>query len=372
MMKITITRDEMQKKLGDVQNIVEKKTVMPILSHCLLEVGGAGGAIYATDLNMAIREPVELLGAEQEGAWCIPATKLYEISKEVDEDIVIQEDEVGWIKLKSGKSNFRIACMNVEDYPRWPVIEEKKSVGIKASVLLSMIDKTLYCAGETDKRYAFNALLFHIDGANKVMTAVGTDGHRLAVITKPVNVDFEDEIKVIVPRKAVTEIRKFIAANQDDITFDVTDKYVRFNLGEVVFLTRIIEGMYPNYEQAVPKDNDKKAVMDCETLIKSLRRVSLMSAVSKEKSKVVRVDLGEGQMNIFAVDMGIGEANEGMSVDYEGETLTLGFNARYMLDCLLSMETPRAVAFLKDGLSPVLLKEEGSEDYRCVVMPMRI
>jgi DNA polymerase-3 subunit beta len=372
MMKITITRDEMQKKLGDVQNIVDKKTVMPILSHCLLEVGGQGAAVYATDLETAIKEPVQLLGSDREGSWCIPAKKLYEISKEVDEDIVIEEDEVGWIKLKSGKSNFRIACMNADDYPRWPVIEEKKTIGIKASVLLSMIDKTLYCAGETDNRYAFNALLFHIDGTHKLMTLVGTDGHRLAVITKPVNVDFEDEIKVIVPRKAVTEIRKFIAVNQDDITFDVTDKYVRFNLGEVVFLTKIIEGMYPNYEQAVPRDNDKKAVMEREPLMKSLRRVSLMSAISKEKSKVVRVDIGEGQMNIFAVDMGIGEANESLNVEYEGETLTLGFNAKYMLDCLLSMETDRVVALLKDGLSPVLMKEEGSEDYRCVVMPMRI
>jgi DNA polymerase-3 subunit beta len=372
MMKITITKDEMQKKLGDVQNIVERKTVMPILSHCLLEVGGRGGAIYATDLETAIREPLELLGSENEGSWCIPAKKLFEISKEVDEDIVIEEDEVGWIKLKSGKSNFRIACMNPDDYPRWPVIEEKKTVRIKASVLLSMIDKTLYCAGEADNRYAFNALLFHVDGANKVMTAVGTDGHRLAIITKPVEVDSADEMKIIVPRKAVTEIRKFIAAKEDEVTFDITDKYVRFNLGDVVFLTKIIEGMYPNYEQAVPKNNDKKAVMDRESLIKSMRRVSVMSAVSKEKSKVVRVDLGEGQMNIFAVDMGVGEANEGLSIDYEGETLTLGFNARYMLDSLLSMETPRVVAHLMDGLSPVLLKEEGSEDYKCIVMPMRI
>ena len=372
MMKITITREEMQKKLGDVQNIVEKKTVMPILSHCLLEVGGRGAAVYATDLETAIKEPVELLGSEQEGSWCIPAKKLYEISKEVDEDIVIEEDEVGWIKLKSGKSNFRIACMNPDDYPRWPVIEEKKTVGIKASALLSMIDKTLYCAGETDNRYAFNALLFHVDANRKVMTVVGTDGHRLAVITKPVDVDFQDDIKVIVPRKAVTEIRKFIAAKEDDITFDITDKYVRFNLGEVVFLTKIIEGMYPNYEQAVPRDNDKTAVMDREQLMKSLRRVSLMSAVNKEKSRIVRVDLGESLMNVFAVDMGIGEANEALSVDYEGESLTLGFNSRYMLDCLMSMETSRVVALLKDSLSPVLLKEENSDDYRCVVMPMRI
>ena len=177
-MKVSVEKDELQKKLSDIQNIVEKKNTMPILNHFLFMVDDAA-YITATDLETAFKEPIKL-GIAEEGKMCIPARKLFEIVKEMDGEVSLESADTQWVKVKSGKSNFRLASLSADDFPVWPSLESTEEMEIDSSLLLEMIDKSIYAAGESDTRYVLNGLLFHVKPSGALIV-VGTDGHRLAL-----------------------------------------------------------------------------------------------------------------------------------------------------------------------------------------------
>lgn len=368
-MKITVKKEQLQEKLSDIQAIAEKKTTMQVLSHFLLDVSSEGVTLSATDLETAIREPLSAEKIEAEGSVCIPARKLFEIVREVEGEITISSDDSEWIRVKSGASNFRLACLKADEFPKWPHMEESENMTLKASDLLLMIEKTLYSAGESDTRYTLNGLLFHLKPSEKKLVVVGTDGHRLSAISHSSEIPLHDEMKVIVPRKAASELRRFLDNGDDEVTVVLGKNHIEFDIGEIKFLTRLIEGTYPNYDQVIPSSNEKKVSMSRENFFKALKRTSVMS---KEKSNAVKIDVKDNSMTITASNPDLGEAKDEVSVNYTGEEISLGFNARYIIDALSAMDSEEVTFELQDPLSPTLLKESTSENYRCVVMPMRI
>jgi len=367
-MKITVAKEQLLEKLSDIQSIVEKKTTMQILSHFLLQVAKDKTEIAATDLETAIKEPLGVERVEEEGSICIPARKLFEIVREVEGAVSLSTDDGEWVRIKAGASNFRLACLNAEEFPKWPVMEEGEKVSLEASVLRKVIEKTLYSAGESDTRYTLNGLLFHIKPAEERFIVVGTDGHRLAAVYNALTQGISSELKVIVPRKAANELRKFLGDGEADVHLAIGKNHVQFEVGEVKFLTRLIEGSYPNYEQVVPLSNEKKVIVEKEMFVKALRRVSVMS---RERSNAVKIDFKPGLITVTASNPDLGEARDEVSAQYEGEEISLGFNARYLLDTLSAIESENARIALHDPMSPALLKEADSEDYLCVIMPMR-
>ena len=374
-MKISVSKDEMQEKLANIQNIVEKKNTMPILSHFLLNAGKKGSYIIATDIETALKEPLDVT-VEKEGKICIPARKLFEIVREVDGDLSFETIDEQWLRVRAGASDFRLACLPHSDFPAWPSalgagdIEE---VTIHGSLLMEMIEKTLYSAGESDTRYTLNGLLFHAKPQDKSLTVVGTDGHRLALIIRQMDSEVKEEKRIIIPRKAVSELRRFLTSSDDketsEVKISIGEKHLLFSVAKIQFLTRLIDGSYPNYENVIPKSNEKKMSIGKDTFSKVLRRVSVMS---KERASAVRFDLEGDKLTISSSSPDIGEAKEEVAIDYKDDKLSLGFNARYMLDVLGAMTSEKVVLELQDPLSPVLVKEDGSEDYKCVIMPMRI
>jgi DNA polymerase-3 subunit beta len=376
-MKLIVSKDEMQEKLANVQNIVEKKNTMPILSHFLLNAGKKGSYIIATDIETALKEPIEV-NVEKEGKLCIPARKLFEIVREVEGDVSFETIDEQWLKVRAGASDFRLACLPAADFPAWPSAlggGDVEEVVVDAPMLLEMIEKTIYSAGESDTRYTLNGLLFHVNPGNKSVTVVGTDGHRLAIIIRQTDAEVKEEKKIIVPRKAVSELRRFLTTDTEDagesgkVKISIGEKHLLFNVGKIQFLSRLIDGSYPNYENVIPKSNEKKMSIGRDMFVKVLRRVSVMS---KERANAVRVDLDEGKLTVSSSSPDLGDAKEEVAVDYKGEKVSLGFNARYVLDVLGAMTSDKVVFELQDPLSPVLVKEEGSEDYQCVIMPLRI
>ncbi|MEW6002024.1 MAG: DNA polymerase III subunit beta [Nitrospirota bacterium] len=380
-MKVSVSKDEIQEKLSNIQNIVEKRNTMPILSHFLLEAGKRASYIVATDLETALKEPLDIR-VEKEGKLCIPARKLFEIVKETEGDLFFESVDEQWLKIKAGASNFKLACLAASDFPAWPLMEDTEEIYIDASRLLEMIEKTIYSAGESDTRYTLNGLLFHAQPGDNSLTIVGTDGHRLALIVKEMEGNVKEEKKIIVPRKSVSELRRFLPASQDEtqkVKISVGKNHLLFSIGfsldkggkgkGVEFLTRLIEGTYPNYENVIPQANEKKIYLERDTFMKVLRRVSIMS---KEKASAVRVDIEEDKLTALSSNPDLGEATEEIAIDYKGERLSVGFNARYLIDVLGVMVSDRVLLELQDPLSPALLREEGNEYYRCVIMPMRI
>jgi DNA polymerase III subunit beta len=375
-MKISVSKDEMLEKLANIQNIVEKKNTMPILSHFLLDAKKKGSSIIATDIETALKEPLSI-NVEKEGKLCIPARKLFEIVREVDGDLSLEAIDEQWLKVRAGASDFRLACLPHGDFPAWPDAlggSNVEEITVDATMLLEMIEKTLYSAGESDTRYTLNGLLFHATPENKSLTVVGTDGHRLALIIKQMDSEVKEEKRIIVPRKAVSELRRFLtSAGEGDETKNVKisigEKHLLFSVGTIQFLTRLIDGSYPNYENVIPRTNEKKLVVGKDAFAKVLRRVSIMS---KERASAVRCDVEENNLTVSSSSPDLGEAKEDLAADYKGEKLTLGFNARYVLDVLGAMSSEKVSLEMQDSLSPVLVKEDGNEDYKCVIMPMRI
>jgi DNA polymerase-3 subunit beta len=375
-MKLSVTKNEMQEKLANIQNIIEKKNTMPILSHFLLSAGKKGSYIIATDIETALKEPLEA-NIEKEGKLCIPARKLFEIVREVDGDMSFESVDEQWLKVKAGASDFKIACLPHTDFPAWPSAlgsGEVEEVTIDGSMLLEMIEKTIYSAGESDTRYTLNGLLFHAKPENRSFTVVGTDGHRLALIMRQMESEVKEDKKLIVPRKAVSELRRFLGASDEEkekqkVRISIGDKHLLFSVEKIEFLTRLIDGSYPNYENVIPQSNEKKMSIGKDIFIKVLRRASVMS---RERASAVRFDLEEEKLTVSSSSPDLGEAKEEVGVDYKGEKVSLGFNARYMLDVLGAMTSDKVVLELQDPLSPVLVKEDGSDEYKCVIMPMRI
>lgn len=366
-MKVIVSKDEILAKLSNIQNIVEKRNTMPVLSHFLLDAGKNGSYITATDLDTALKEPLQIK-VEKEGKICIPARKMFEIVREVEGDLVFESVDEQWLKLKAGASNFRLACLSAKEFPAWPGMEDMEEIQVNAKVLVEVIEKTVYAAGESDTRYTLNGLLFHITPGVKVMV-VGTDGHRLALIRRDIQGNIAEERKLIVPRKAAAELRKLLDKSEETIRIALSKNHVLFTVGEMQFLTRLIEGTYPNYEQVIPAANEKIVTVGREAFAKTLRRVAIMS---KERSNAVKVDLSDGLIAITSSNPDLGEARDELAVEYAGEAVSLGFNARYLIDILEAMSSEKVVMELQAPLSPVLIREEKDVEYRCVIMPMRI
>lgn len=367
-MKLSVSKEELQEKLSNIQNIVEKRNTMPVLSHFLLDAGKKKAHIVATDLETAIKEPLQVK-VEQEGKLCIPARKMFEIVKEVGGDITMETEDGQWLKVNAGRSKFKLACLSADEFPAWPGMENIEEMQMDTKNLIEMIEKSLYAAGESDTRYTLNGLLFHAKKGSSEMTVVGTDGHRLSSITSKINTPLKEEKKVIIPRKAAAEIRRFLDRDTENLTVVIGKSHVMFKIDEVQFLTRLIEGTYPNYEQVIPAGNEKKVIISKDEFIKALRRVSVMS---REKSNTIKVDIADGTLVLSASTPDLGEAKDEVEIEYKGEALSLGFNARYLIDALNAMSGEKVVFELQDPLSPTLLKEEKDDNYKCVIMPMRV
>lgn len=367
-MKLKIQKEEIQNALQNIQGIVDKKTTMPILSHFLLKVNKTA-SLMATDLDIALKGPLkaELI---REGSLCIPARKLFEIAREVEGDILLEAQENNWIKVTSGKSTFKLMGLPEADFPALPEFKKSEELTLSANTLRNMIEKTAYATGESDTRYTLNGLLMHFvpKKKNVEFKVVGTDGHRLSLITVNLDGKLSEEKKIILPKKAALELRKLIEGSEEDVTIYLDKNHIFFKINEVVLTSRLIEGTYPNYEQVIPKNNEKKVVIDKLEFLKALRRTSIMS---REKTHAVRFDLEEDKITLISMNPDLGEAREEITAQYKGDQITIGFNARYLMDILQAMEGGSVVVELQEQLSPTLVLEENSRDYLCVVMPMR-
>lgn len=367
-MKLKIQKEEIQHALQRIQGIVDKKTTMPILSHFLLKANKTA-SLMATDLDIALKGPVkaEIKGR---GGLCIPARKLFEIAKEVEGDILLEVQDNNWIKVTSGKSTFKLMGLPEEDFPSLPEIDKSEELSLRADALKAMIDKTIYATGESDTRYTLNGLLLHFMPKKKniEVRVVGTDGHRLSVISAAIENNLSEEKKIILPKKAAVELRKLLEGCSDDVSLSINRNHIFFTIEGTVLTSRLIEGTYPNYEQVIPKNNEKKVTVDKLSFLKALRRTSIMS---RERTNAVRLDLEPGKITLISMNPDIGEAREEIAAQYKGDPITIGYNARYVMDILQAMEGESVIMELQEPLSPTLLQEENNKDYTCVVMPMR-
>lgn len=375
-MKVRIGRDELLTGLQRVQGVVEKRNTMPILSNILLEAKHEGAEIVATDLEIGMRGLYKATVLEQ-GGVTLSARKLYEIIKELpSSDIELTSGDNHWTTIQAGKSQFKIVGLPSSDYPALPSIEREGLTPLTGAGVLELIRKTLFAAGDNDARYILNGLLVTLNTTEKktLLRLVGTDGHRLAVaereVGKPGAKEAPTEIKVIIPKKAAQEMRRLLEEGGDaEPLIGFTKNLMIFRKSGLLLTSRLMEGNYPNYQQVVPKESNRRILVKRSELESALRRVSVLS---RDKANAVKVTFGPGLLTLFSSNPDFGEALEELPARYEGEPLSTGFNARYLLDVLAVMEGDSVSLQMDTALSPCLLQEAETPGFKCVVMPIKI
>ncbi len=374
-MKLSIPKSELQRSLSRIQAIVEKRSSMPILSNVLLEAtqDGDTGSLHlaATDLEVGLRSNQTAEVAEV-GGLTVAAKKFYEVVRELPEETVtLTTTDNQYLELKCARSRFVLAGTAAEEYPTLPGTTPDKTVQVQAVVLASMIERTMYATSSDETRYNLNGVLFEVASESSKIRMVATDGHRLAMAERTVGSEAEGLTSgVIIPRKGLAELKRLVDeddADEVEIGFEGNSGLVR--KGDVTLVMRLIEGEFPNYQQVLPKEIGLRFSVPNEDLVRAVRRVSLLSA---ERTRAIKLELADGKLSISSSSPELGEAQEELDVDYSGEDLAIGFNAKYLMDALASMGSKEIEIGLKDELSPARVQPTDDRDTTAVVMPMRL
>ena len=378
-MELVVKRSDLLSNLQRAQGIVEKKTTMPILNNVLMETTDNGLKIIATDLEVGI---IEECNAEikRGGSCTVMARKLFEIVRELSEreDIKLSVKE-NLFEISCGSSIFHLKILPSEDFPSLPRFESLQSINIPSELLQDMIQKTIFSVSTDETRYNLTGVLVEMEerGENHVIRMVSTDGHRLSLCEREIAggkclddlLIREDKEKsdVILPRKGVIEMGRLVE-DTEEIEFGIEKNNVIVRKDSISLMMRTIEGNFPDYRSVIPDDMDRIVTVDSQVLAESLRRMSILAA---EKSKGVQFHFNKGSLTLSSSNPDLGDAQETIDVNYEGEETQLRFNVRYLLEVLQILKGEVLIEF-SGSLRPCLLKSKEDPNYLYVVMPMRM
>jgi DNA polymerase-3 subunit beta len=374
-MKITIERAALLRSLGHVQSVVERRNTIPILSNVLLRAGDGELALTATDMDLEIVEsvPAEVL---RPGSTTAPAHTLYDIVRKLPDGSQIELDcaDGAMLTLRSGRSNFKLGCLPIEDFPQMAGGDMAHRFALQAGDLRTLIDRTRFAISTEETRYYLNGIYFHAargrtEAGPAVLRAVATDGHRLARVEMPLPEGAEGIPGVIVPRKTVAEIRKLIDEAADRIEVSLSETKIRFGFDSVVVTSKLIDGTFPDYERVIPTGNDKVLEVDARVFASAVDRVA---TISTEKSRAVKLSLGQGSLVLSATSPEAGSATEELEVSYSSSPLEIGFNSRYLLDITQQIEGEFARFTMADAASPTVVRDVADGAALYVLMPMRV
>jgi DNA polymerase-3 subunit beta len=374
-MELKIGVQELSRALARPQGIVEKKSTMPILSHVLIEAQKSGElTVSATDLDVAVQGQHQCESVVKEGKVAVPARHLFDIVKALPEaSASLRKTQNNYLEVRSGAAEFRIVGLPAEDFPALPKPEKVPFVQVDAATMLGLIERTTFAVSSDETRYNLNGVFFETQGGK--VRLVATDGHRLSLAEAESPGDFKLKKGVIIPRKGLLELKKLLAEAVEggeekpsaELGFVESSAIVR--RAGVTLVMRLIEGMFPDYHQVIPKAGEKVLTVGRARFLETLRRVSLLAS---DKSHAVKLELGKGNLRVLSQNPDLGEAKEDVTVEYQGEPLKIGFNARYLIDVLQVLGTEDVAFELADDLSPGVLRPAGEEGYTAVIMPMRI
>jgi len=371
-MEFSAKKSEVLKELNLAQGVVERKTTLPILSNLLLEAKDSALVISATDLELGVRCgcPAKV---KKDGVGTVPAKRLLEIVRSLPEaEIKIKLLENHWIQLTCERSSFKLVGMAKDSFPQLPSVP-KALAAIPAQVFSNLIQKTIFAISNEESRYTLNGALLMLKPESVAMVA--TDGHRLALIEQQLQVSgVSNELRVLVPKKAMGELQKFLAETESDTVVQLTkdESHLFFTVGGRLLISRMLTGQFPNYEAVLPRDNKRVVELDKNLITAAIRRVALLA---DERSRAIRIQLDKDKMEVFSSSGEYGEAHETLDAVFPGEAMQIGFDYQYLLDFLSVMGDGGKVRLeLKDEQSAGQLRPAEGEayQYRYVVMPMRI
>jgi len=370
-MNLIIDRSVLLKALGHVHSVVERRTTIPILSNVRLDAKEGALFLNATDMDL---EVVESASAKiiTEGAMTTSAHTLYDIVRKLPDgsqiEFVYSDNN---LTLTSGRSRFQLSCLPPEDFPLLAPGDFLNKFSLNASDLRTLIDRTRFAISTEETRYYLNGIYLHAntDGRVNVLTSVATDGHRLALSEMALPEGASGMPGVIIPRKAILELRKLIDLEDKEVNVSLSESKIRFSLGKTLLTSKLIDGSFPDYGRVIPENNDKVMEVNTRSFSEAVDRVS---AISAEKSRSIKLNIEKGLLTLSASSPESGSASEEIEATYDSSQLEIGFNSRYLLDIAQQIDG-EAVRFTMEGPdSPTIVQDSSDGSSTFVLMPMRV
>lgn len=371
-MKLSIERAALMRSLNHVQSVVERRNTIPILSNVLLKTEDGALTMSTTDMDLQINESVAA-DIKTPGATTAPAHTLHDIVRKLPDDAMVElalDDSGNTMTVKAGRSVFKLSCLPVSDFPEIAQGQLPTTFSLPATALRALIDRTKFAMSTEETRYYLNGIYVHEADNNgvKVLRAVATDGHRLARFEMPLPEGAAGMPGVIVPRKAVGELRKLVEEAADTIEISLSESKVRFSFDHIELTSKLIDGTFPNYQQVIPTGNDKIVEVDPKLFSRAIDRVS---TISDGKSRALKITLHGKTMTLSANSPDAGSATEDLEIN-GNDNIEIGFNAKYLMDITSQIEGDGCRIVLADAVSPTIIQDSSDSSALYVLMPLRV
>ncbi|MCF6266391.1 MAG: DNA polymerase III subunit beta [Desulfuromusa sp.] len=371
-MQFIISKNIFLEGLTKVQGIVEKRHTIPILANVLIEAENNEITITATDLEVGLKSKYKAQIIE-EGKITVSAKKLYEIIKELpDKNINFNSKNNYWVEIKCHKSLFNLVGLSPEEFPKFPDIELSNNT-IDKNSLNEMIEKTLFSVSNDETKFNLTGIYIKaekIDNINK-MIFVSTDGHRLSMIQRKYENELDLKYKegFILPKKGIIEIKKLLETMEENINIGILDNNFFISNRKITLIMRMVDGDFPDYKRVIPDKGKNAAIINKNLFLHALKRISILSS---EKSKGIKINLRKDSLILTSSSPDLGDAKEEIDITYSGDEISIGFNAKYIIEILQVIKSENIIFNLKDNISPGRINPEDDEDHLSVVMPMRL
>lgn len=364
-MKIKTEKESLLKAIQVLQNIISTKASLPVLSNILIETSKNKLHLAATDLEVGISLTLNTEEILEEGGITIPAKRFFDIIKDLPPgklEVAVKKNNS--IAIETQKCFFRLMGLPKEEFPKLPKLHEKESIVIKQQFLKNMLQLTAFAVSHDETRYILNGVLFVLKG--KSLRLVATDGRRLALIEKELDGPTELKKEVIVPTKAINELMRNLQ-DQGEVKIIFADNQISFQFDNIVLVSRLIEGQFPNYEQVVPKESKEKIVIPRETFLGATKRAAILTSAD---SQSIKLDLFKDKLIFSKNSPDMGEAKEEVDVEHKGKEFSVGFNPQYLIDVLKNLKDEKISLELTGAESPGVIRAE--EGYVYIVLPMQL
>jgi DNA polymerase-3 subunit beta len=365
-MKFSITREALQSGLGAVASAIPTRTTLPVLSNILVRAEDGSLQLSGTDLDISVSLSVPA-DVSEPGAVTVPAKKLVEISRVLEDAPVRVTADGAQVSLECGKSRFKLYGLAEDEFPAFPEVDFEQSWRMKAADVQELIERTSFAVSSEESRPILNGVLWQLDADSTVMVA--TNGHRLARIRTTLDGTGPPETDLIIPPKALQQVERLFDA-EDELEIARSQSHLGFRTARTEVYTRLIEGPYPNYEQVLPKSQDKDCRADRAELTAAIRR---MAIVASDQTHRVRLSFSPEKLALAVQTPDLGEAEDELPIEYTGAPIEIGFNAQYLLEVLRYLGTDEVKVSLSAPERPATFEPVGGEhDYVCLVMPLRL
>lgn len=372
--KLTIERSHLLKALSRLQSVVEKRNTIPILANIKLDAQDNVLQLTATDMDIVAIEEVEAQ-VETGGTLTVPAQTFHDIVRKLPDGAQISLDtniDSTQLIVCSGSSEFKLSYLPSDDFPVMSEGDLSHSFILPTEEFIRMIEKCRFAMSMEETRYYLNGVYFHVSengSGDMLLKSVATDGHRLARIETALPAGAAGMPGVIIPRKTVTELRKILDEQEDEVQIALSETKIRFACGKVVLLSKLVDGTFPDYGRVIPEGNNKIMEVDSKILTDAVDRVS---TISTEKTRGIKFALSSGKLVLSAQSPDAGSAVEELEVNYSADEMEIGFNSRYVLEMMTQLEGDMVQFLLSDSNAPALVSDPSDVTALYVIMPMRV